>query len=174
MRMFGIYFMAGRPSIEVFFLFSAYLYHCYSFVQMLNLHKQEWIVAVWTIKKMTSRSEIISNTHPLFCWANPSGTSMLCEALRRSPAMSANLAKSVSRSWSAKRADLLDSRRRTSSRRFFSSRWAWKKWKKGHKSKVNFMKWLEDGNVWPKIKDYWVIADRFFNKVAVSPLNVVG
>lgn len=47
------------------------------------------------------------------------GTSMECDARRRSFAMSANLAKSVSES--ANRAERLDSNKRISSKRFFSS-----------------------------------------------------
>lgn len=63
-------------------------------------------------------------THP---WTE--GTSMTWEdVLLRSPAMSARRAKSVS--WSISRADLRDSRRRTSSRRLRRSRPPWKRrWK---------------------------------------------
>lgn len=53
------------------------------------------------------------------CCCNTNGTSMLCDARRLSPAMSAKRAKSVSRSWSANRADRRDSNNRTSSKRFF-------------------------------------------------------
>lgn len=60
------------------------------------------------------------DTYPCCC-ANAIGTSMLFDALRRSFAISASFAKSVSRSWSAKRAERLDSNKRTSSRRFFTS-----------------------------------------------------
>lgn len=50
-----------------------------------------------------------------FC-VNCIGTSMLCDdERRRSPAMSAKRAKSVSRSWSAKRGERRDSDKRTSS-----------------------------------------------------------
>lgn len=49
---------------------------------------------------------------------------MVCEAvLLRSPAISANRAKSVS--WSAKRADLRDSNKRTSSSFFWTSNGSW-------------------------------------------------
>lgn len=51
------------------------------------------------------------------------GTSIECDARRRSFAMSANFAKSVSES--AKRADRLDSSKRISSNRFLSSMGAW-------------------------------------------------
>lgn len=59
-------------------------------------------------------------TYP-FC-VNSIGTSMLCDdERRRSPAMSAKRAKSVSRSWSAKRGERRDSDKRTSSSFFTSS-----------------------------------------------------
>lgn len=71
-------------------------------------------------------------TYP--CCVRTNGTSMLCDALRRSPPISANLAKSVSRSWSANRADRRDSNKRTSSRRFFNSNGGWNK----NKTKFKF------------------------------------
>lgn len=59
----------------------------------------------------------IEFTYPYCVRAN--GTSILCDARRRSFAISANLAKSVS--VSAKRAERLDSSKRTSSKRIFKS-----------------------------------------------------
>lgn len=63
-------------------------------------------------------------TYP-FC-VNCIGTSMLCDdERRRSPAISAKRAKSVSRSWSAKRGERRDSDKRTSSNFLTSSNDAW-------------------------------------------------
>lgn len=63
-------------------------------------------------------------TYP-FC-VNCIGTSMLWDdERRRSPAMSAKRAKSVSRSWSAKRGERRDSDRRTSSNFLTNSNGAW-------------------------------------------------
>lgn len=74
-------------------------------------------VSGWHLKKWLQ-------TYPW--WYEGAGTSMVCEAvLFRSVAISARRAKSVS--WSARRADFLDSRRRTSSRRFCTSNGAWNK-----------------------------------------------
>lgn len=66
-----------------------------------------------------SGPKLIAGTHP-FC-VNANGTSILCDGRLLSPAMSANWAKFVSRSWSANRAERRDSSNRTSSRRFFNS-----------------------------------------------------
>lgn len=59
-------------------------------------------------------------TYPF--WVNVNGTSMLCDdERRRSPAISAKRAKSVSLSWSARRGERRDSERRTSSNFLTSS-----------------------------------------------------
>lgn len=68
-------------------------------------------------------------TYPYCVSAN--GTSMLCDARRRSLAMSANLAKSVSES--AKRAERRDSSKRTSSKRIFKSVGGYSREKKNRK-----------------------------------------
>lgn len=67
----------------------------------------------------------LNYTYP-FC-VNCIGTSILCDdERRRSPAMSASRAKSVSRSWSAKRGERRDSDKRTSSNFLTNSNGVWK------------------------------------------------
>lgn len=83
------------------------------------------------ISKLTKKyKETEMWTYP-YC-VSASGTSILWDARRRSLAISANLAKSVS--VSAKRAERLDSNKRTSSKRFFKSiggcKWKLKRKKK--------------------------------------------
>lgn len=64
---------------------------------------------------------------------------MLCdEERRRSPAMSAKRAKSVSRSWSAKRGERRDSDKRTSSSFLTNSNGAWNETEK-KSNKISFM-----------------------------------
>lgn len=77
-------------------------------------------------------------TYP-FCVNCTNGTSMLYDAeRRRSPAMSAKRAKSVSRSWSAKRGERRDSDKRISSNFLTSSNDGWNEKKKMEKIKFKF------------------------------------
>ena len=77
------------------------------------------------ITEQLKTTENVGGTY-MWWWEDGTGTSMVWEAVRfLSQAMSASLAKSVS--WSARRADFLDSRRRTSSMRFWSSNDFWNK-----------------------------------------------
>lgn len=66
---------------------------------------------------------------------------MLCDARRRSLAMSASLAKSVS--VSAKRAERRDSSKRTSSKRIFKSIGGYSFVKEKQKKEIEQLIWLE-------------------------------
>lgn len=78
------------------------------------------IVIKWKERENTNLYKIYMSTYPF--WVNCIGTSMLCEEeRRRSPAMSAKRAKSVSFGWSAKRGERRDSDKRTSSNFFTNS-----------------------------------------------------
>lgn len=93
---------------------------------------------------------------------------MVCEAvLLRSPAMSASLAKSVS--WSANRADFLDSKRRTSSSLFCTSNGPCKKEKiKPMRTKCHILY----ASRYTRLKRFsnWVIF-YVFNSCLLTKLN---